>query len=338
MKMFIKIIIAVMLFLPATLVTASDFAGESMAIGVGARPLGMGGTFAAIADDASTTYWNSAGMTNIVGVEVSSVKLTKMFNELDTAYTYVNLVYNVSNDVGAFGVAWLRQSISDIQLTDGSGTPLPGLAETSDNTIYIAYAHKIIQGISVGVSTKILVGSYPSLTYASGGGTPEAGTIGYTGFGVDVGFYLDTAVMAKELKGLSLGVNLQDVYTTIVWDAKGNTLYAGGTETVALNAKPGIAYNLPFDFLKQAKSEIILACDLDTKYQTLVHVGGEFWWNKMIGIRGGAKIYGELNATTIQTPDWSLGASFRWFFIGVDYAYVYNELAPVNYLSIIGKF
>ena len=39
-----------------------------------------------------------------------------------------------------------------------------------------------------------------------------------------------------------------------------------------------------------------------------------------------------------QEADWSLGASFRWYFIGIDYTYVYNELTPVQYLSIIGRF
>ena len=61
------------LVLAAALSTAAfavQFAGESMSIGVGARPLGMGGTFAGIADDASTSYWNPAGMSNIQGVEV----------------------------------------------------------------------------------------------------------------------------------------------------------------------------------------------------------------------------------------------------------------------------
>jgi long-subunit fatty acid transport protein len=64
MKLSVKLVLtaAVLAMAFSTVIMADDYAGESMAIGVGARPLGMGGTFAAIADDASTSYWNPAGM------------------------------------------------------------------------------------------------------------------------------------------------------------------------------------------------------------------------------------------------------------------------------------
>jgi len=83
--------------------------------------------------------------------------------------------------------------------------------------------------------------------------------------------------------------------------------------------------------------------DIDTQYQTTVHAGAEIWWNKMIAVRGGIKSWGSISngaagGTLSQAPDWSMGASIRWYFIGVDYAYDYNELTPVQYLSIIGKF
>jgi len=58
----------------------------------------------------------------------------------------------------------------------------------------------------------------------------------------------------------------------------------------------------------------------------------------MIAVRGGIKNYSEISSGLAQAADWSIGASIRWYFIGLDYAYVYNELTPVQYLSIIGKF
>lgn len=318
------------------------YAGEMMAIGVGARPLGMGGTFAAIADDASTSYWNPAGLVNVQGVEVSSVKLTKV-NDLETKYSYVNLVYNVSNDVGAFGAAWLRQAIGGITTTglDGLGDPviIENAAENSDNTFYIAYARNIVKGFALGLSVKILMGSYPAVNPVGN----TAVTVGYTGFGADIGMYFHAGDFVKELKGLAIGCNFQDVYTTVTWDAVAG-VSEGATETVDVNIKPGIAYKLPI-----SQFEIVVASDVDTKYQLIAHAGLELWWNKMVALRGGIKYWGELdsgvldsatNATIAisQEGDWSIGASLRWYFIGVDYAYVYNELTPTQYLSIIGKF
>ena len=41
---------------------AEKYAGDFLTLGVGARPLGMGGSFAAIADDSTAAYWNPAGL------------------------------------------------------------------------------------------------------------------------------------------------------------------------------------------------------------------------------------------------------------------------------------
>src|SRR5262249_3938144 len=41
---------------------ATKYAGEFMKIPVGARAVGMGGAFSAVADDATSPFWNPAGM------------------------------------------------------------------------------------------------------------------------------------------------------------------------------------------------------------------------------------------------------------------------------------
>lgn len=51
--------------LPAVEYVASDYGGSPVPIGAGARALGMGGAFTAIADDATANTWNPAGMTQL---------------------------------------------------------------------------------------------------------------------------------------------------------------------------------------------------------------------------------------------------------------------------------
>ena len=41
---------------------AGKYAGEFLAIGVGGRPLGMGGAFTAVANDVTAAYYNPAGL------------------------------------------------------------------------------------------------------------------------------------------------------------------------------------------------------------------------------------------------------------------------------------
>jgi hypothetical protein len=338
-KILILTAAMIMVFSVGIKAASTDYAGEAMSIGVGARALGMGGAFAAVADDASTSYWNPAGMTQITGVEVSSIKLTHI-NDLDTKYSYVNLVYN-GNQSGAFGIGWLRQAIDDIKITGitTSGNPTNSIIQSNaDNSIYLAYAYPVVQGFSLGATVKLLLGNYPAFIYnTSDPNTISSATVSYFGYGFDMGLLFNMNAFVKDFN-LSIGLNVQDIYTTIGWAAVSNVT-TGFTEQVGFNLKPGIAYKLPIQ-----QFEFIVASDVDTRYdQLVVHAGGELWWNKMVAIRGGYKMWGQIPgqtaATTIQQkPDWSMGASLRWYFIGVDYAYVYNELTPVQYLSIIGKF
>ncbi len=67
MKYTIRLII-LFLFFNNTAVqaqTARKYSNEFLAIGVGARALGMSGSFITAADDATSGYWNPAGLTGI---------------------------------------------------------------------------------------------------------------------------------------------------------------------------------------------------------------------------------------------------------------------------------
>src|SRR5690349_76125 len=46
-------------------------AGNFLKIGIGARAVGMGEAFVAVADDPSTVYWNAAGVASIIRREVA---------------------------------------------------------------------------------------------------------------------------------------------------------------------------------------------------------------------------------------------------------------------------
>src|SRR5271167_1887126 len=45
--------------------TPAKYAGEFIAIGVGGRALGLGGAYAALANDVTAGYWNPAGLSDL---------------------------------------------------------------------------------------------------------------------------------------------------------------------------------------------------------------------------------------------------------------------------------
>jgi hypothetical protein len=302
-------------------VTASDlnYAGDMLSIGVGARALGMGGAFAAVADDASALYWNPAGIVNVKGIEVSSVKL--LGNEgVNAGYTYLNMVDNTGDNTGSFGIGYLEQRFADIIIRDTSGNQIGGPEESLDNVINAVYAKKILNWLFAGISAKALFGIYPG----SGAGQ------GYNGFGLDAALLIYPGEIYDSLKGLALGINIQDPYTELN--------VPGGVERVACNLKAGAGYDLPFVFLKNMSSRMIVAADYDTEYNGGYHAGAEYVWNGIIGIRAGIKGYLSGTGALDQDAELSLGAGMKWYFLRVDYAYVNSNISPLQYISITGMF
>ena len=56
-------------------------AAQFLKIGVGARAMGLGGSFTALANDVSTLYWNPAGITNFNGFSLA-VTHTEWFADI----------------------------------------------------------------------------------------------------------------------------------------------------------------------------------------------------------------------------------------------------------------
>ena len=57
---------------------ADSHAAPYLRMGVGARALGMGGAFTAIADDATAAYWNPAGLVKIEHIEATFMYAANM--------------------------------------------------------------------------------------------------------------------------------------------------------------------------------------------------------------------------------------------------------------------
>ncbi|MXZ01934.1 hypothetical protein F4Y93_15325, partial [Candidatus Poribacteria bacterium] len=77
---------------------------EFLSHGVGARALGMGSAFVAIADDATATYWNPAGLTKVKKHSFSAM-YSDTFSTGDgswlsrglVSYNFLNYVYQIED-------------------------------------------------------------------------------------------------------------------------------------------------------------------------------------------------------------------------------------------------
>ncbi len=318
---------------------ATDYTNEVLQIGVGARPLGMGGAFVALADDSSAVYWNPAGLTAVKHMDVQAVQEGRQYdnlnlNDVGSRYTFVSGAMTVPR-MGSFGMGFMRFGVQDIpyvpdQTLNGTAPIVGNSFQTQDFAVMGAWGNQFYPGIRAGLGVKWLTGGTIGLSSASNGALQDAG---YNYYGADLGLMADIGHFTSTLEGLSFGVNFQDILNSgVAWHGTPTN----PVETVDINPKTGLAYTPPLGFLKDSDSKWTILADVDPKYSpdTLFHYGTEFWYKDTLALRGGVRVF----AGGLQSDEYSMGASVRIFFLQVDYAYINYELTPMQYLSLGATF
>ncbi len=315
----------------ASWVSADNYSCEFLSIGAGARALGLGGAFVAIADDSTASYWNPAGLCQLESGELMLMHAAK-FSWL-AAYDCIS--YAQSFPIGTVGVNWIRFGVEDIprfpepEGTTGQRKNSPefrpsakpeGYFSDSENALFLSIGKKFVINITPGLKltkTWATVGIGGSLKMIS-----QALDNNHSrGFGVDLGilFIMDAgSLVAHEGMGdLKLGLNIQDIGTKVSWDTPGQY-----ENTVPTNFKFGIAYSLTSD-----RHSFTAALDRDTVYGGVVRFGLEYWHKNTIALRIG-----------IKPADFSAGFGVKKGAFAVDYAYVKQEIAGSHQLSASIRF
>ena len=118
-------------------------------IGVGARASGMGGAFVGIADDATSIYWNTAGLSQLEQQEIVFVH-NEWYQDVKYEYFGYSLPVKSRSTLG-FSITYLN--LGNFQGYDALDNP------TSDFSAYgavfcAAYAYKVSPTISLGIGLK----------------------------------------------------------------------------------------------------------------------------------------------------------------------------------------
>src|SRR4030067_3844522 len=121
-----SILVTLVLFLVfSSAFSQSQNSGTSAAsflkIGVGAKAAGLGEAFVAIADDATSTYWNTAGLANL-----HQSQITFMHNEWLSDIRYEYLSYAAPyHEKGTFAFSFSYLSLGKFEGYDLTGNPAP---------------------------------------------------------------------------------------------------------------------------------------------------------------------------------------------------------------------
>ena len=327
-KKFTFLFLSFLLFLPCinAQTVVAKYAGEFMAIGVGGRPLAMGGAFVAVANDITAGYYNPAGLAQINYPQISLMHDERFGNLVNYDYAAVAIPWNTDM---SFAISVMRLGIDGIPdtrnaLEDGRN---PGVTVTDPSFITDEYARlnysKITEFSDQDWAFYLSFAKIQSENFYYGASIKiirrDIAEFGATGVGFDVGaIYLP-------FENFSVGANIQDVTTTLVaWNT-------GLNELISPTLKIGAAYGLHI-----LNGVFTPALDFDVRFENRqyastfnagpvsfdVHSGFEFNYNHLFSIRAG---YNDVKQFTV-------GAGIKLPKLNIDYSFARFNMAEIDRL------
>jgi hypothetical protein len=271
--------LAFWLFQQTSLASQSTF----LDIDPGARSSGMGSAFTALSDDTNGVFFNPAGLTNMdLNIKEGSASIAFLSqNRFDNFLS----IYQQAPPKNYFGFNILQYGVGNIAGTDSNGLSTGNL-EDMELAFGVAYAYDFDYHFKAGINASFL---YQNLTGVKALGCG----------GADIGIL----VVPTVLYDFSLGACIRHLGGFLSWND-------GSIQTLTPNLRVGAALKLFHQSLVLAyDADCFLGSDTTVRH----HVGGEFWIENIVALRGG-----------VDNSNPTFGASFRYSNYGLDYSYEFQ--------------
>jgi Uncharacterised protein family (UPF0164) len=328
MKILKKILIVLIVIQGVSAQQIAKYAGEFLSIGVGGRALGLGGAYAALANDASAAYWNPAALARLNYPEFMLMHDERFGGMVNYDFGAVAIPY--SNNA-TIAVSLMRLGVDGIPDSRDAGVDANGnyvprgqyqnavrideskitYFNSADWALYFTYSKRMSNNLTYGINLKIL---RRGLEVASA-----------TGIGFDVG------VLYSPRENWFVAANAQDVTTTLLaWST-------GTNELISPTLKLGTAY-----FIDLFQGRFAPTMDVDVRFENRQfasiahlgpisfdpHLGIEFDYKNTVALRIG---YSDVKQLT-------LGAGIHLRKLDIDYSFARfsaeNDLGDTHRISL----
>lgn len=316
------------------------YSNEFLNIGAGARGLAMGGAQVASSNDATSGYWNPAGLVEVRDHPVVSLMHAEYFAGIGK-YEFASVVIPTKNIKRTIGISLLRFAVDDIPntlyLVEPDGSVNYNNITTFSSADYAAL-FSYSQKIKDEENKKLYFGANAKIIYRKVGSFANA-----WGFGLDAGIQYKT-------KKWQLGLVARDVTTTFnAWsfnftEREKEVLYltnndipvkstemtaprliAGGAYTFTLSKKVKLLAEANLDFTFDGKRNTVISSDVVSVDPRL---GLEASFNSAFFLRAGISNFQQALSdgdTTNQKKVWiyqpGVGAGFKVGNVMIDYAF-----------------
>jgi hypothetical protein len=307
--------------------TAANF----LTIPVGSRATGMGGAFSAVANDATTAFWNAGGLSRLPRNEFTASTAEWL---VGTRLNWVGIALKLDDD-NAFGISVTQLDYGDEEITTTSEPNGTGAFwSASDLAVGISYARNLTDRFSIGATAK----------YISQNIWNESATA----FAVDIGLLYHT-----QLEGLRLGMNISNFGTDMTLDGKdllspidvdpsnagNNPNISGALLTDSWTLPLMFTFGVGYDAVRMDEWLLTLAGDvlIPNNQTTYGNVGMEVTWNNLLSLRTGYNSWFKEDTEEGFTAGVGVQYDFGSFFAKFDYSYtdfgIFDEISRFS-LSI----
>jgi len=254
-------------------------------IPVSTRAVGMGNTFSAVANDASTMFWNPAGMENIEG---GAVYASYVNWPADIGLNAVAATMTLEG-IGSIGVNFLMLDVglmtrNDVYNPAGNG----GTFGVEDWAIGLSYSRSLTDRFALGATVKLIhekLADWEDNGWAVDlGGFYNTGykdiTIGFSiqNFGPDFRFDVDDDQDGKINEDKLDGI-----------DNDGDGLRDEDTEEAGVPLPTAFKFGVSMPIMRSGDNSLVINAEIvhpnDNKEN--YNIGAEYWYGGMFALRGG---------------------------------------------------
>ncbi len=279
-------------------------------VGMGARPIALGGAYTGLADDASAIFTNPAGL-----ARQNSLSFVSMSSQILNTVDYKLIGFSYPTQYGHLGIGYVGASTpagSHIYYVGGVTTE-GGAMDYTNQMFILSYGKDISEQVGVGANVKFL-------SQGLSGSISNAPTAS--------GMELDLGAMYAPTSRLTVGATLQNVAGSLDWST-------GEKETLPRLFKLGCSYKAIENVLVALDTDF----DLDGGRDMVAHGGAEWQVIPLLALRAGIdqKAASIDEGTTGTSTNYLLGIGLTLDGFRFDYAYRqdpnFSELST-HYFSI----
>jgi len=312
-------IITLVLFCTSMLTAQSKVgttAANFLTIPVGPRATGMGGAFVAVANDATTAFWNPGGLSRLPGNEFSVVHSEWLVN---TNLNWLGLAIKLDGDntigLSVNQLAYGSEAITTVDQPNGTGQTW----DAQDLAFSLSYARNLTDRFSIGGSVKYIQQRIYNENASA--------------FALDIGLLFTT-----QLKGLRIGMNIANFGTEMKMDGKDllqpvdiDPAHTGNNDNIVSNLGTD-SWTLPLiftvglgmDAVNTEDWRLTLASDAiyPNNQSSYLNLGSEIVWSNLVSLRVGYNSLFKEAAEEGLTAGLGLNYNFGPLAARVDYSYM----------------